>query len=80
MLKFACEDLKALYSEAMSAQPGMSTSLSVENWLWNETVLGKLLWKFREGNLENPDAHTRYLAQPSLMPDRQIHFQGAPVF
>jgi hypothetical protein len=23
MLKFACEDLKAFYSEAMSAQPGM---------------------------------------------------------
>lgn len=79
MLKFACEDLKAFYSEAMSAQPGMSTSLAVENWLWNETVLGKLLWKFREGNLENPDAYTRYLAQRSLIPDRQIHFQGAPV-
>jgi len=35
MLKYACEDLKAFYSEAMSAQPGMSTSLAVENWLWN---------------------------------------------
>ncbi len=58
MLKFACEDLKAFYSEAMSAQPGMSTSLSLENWLWNETVLGKLLCKFREGNLGNPDAYT----------------------
>ena len=33
MLKFVCEDLKAFYSEAMSAQPGMSSSLSVENWL-----------------------------------------------
>ncbi len=62
MLKFGSEDLKAFYSEAMSAQFGMSTSLSVENWLWNETVLGKLLWKFREGDLANSDAYTRYLA------------------
>ncbi len=80
MLKFACEDLKAFYSEAMSAQPGMSTSMAVESWLWNETVLGKLLWKFREENLDHPDAYTRYLAQRSLIPDRQIQFQGAPVF
>ncbi len=80
MLKYACEDLKAFYSEAMSAQPGMSTSLAVESWLWNETVLGKLLWKFREENLDHPDAYTRYLAQRSLIPDRQIQLQGAPVF
>ena len=80
MLKFACEDLKAFYSEAMSAQPGMSTSMAVESWLWSETVLGKLLWKFRKENLDHPDAYTRYLAQRSLIPDRQIQFQGAPVF
>ncbi len=80
MLKYACEDLKAFYSEAASAQPGMSASLTVENWLWNETVLGKLLWNFRESNLDHPDAYTRYLAQRSLIPDRQIQFQGAPVF
>jgi hypothetical protein len=80
MLKFACEDLKAFYSEAMSAQPGMSTSMAVESWLWDETVLGKLLWKFREENLDHPDAYTRYLAQRSLIPDRQIQLQGAPVF
>ena len=37
-LKVCSEDLKAFYSEAISAQPGMSTSLAVENWLWNKTV------------------------------------------
>ena len=80
MLKYTCEDLKAFYSEAMSAQPGMSSSLTVENWLWNETVLGKMLWKFREENLEHPDPYTQYFARRSLIPDRQIHFKGAPVF
>jgi hypothetical protein len=80
MLKFACEDLKVFYSEAMSAQPGMSSSLAVENWLWNETVLGKLFWKFREENVDHPDPYTRYLTQRGLIPDRQIQFKGAPVF
>ena len=54
--------------------------MAVESWLWSETVLGKLLWKFREENLDHPDAYTRYLAQRSLIPDRQIQLQGAPVF
>ncbi len=80
MLKYACEDLKAFYSEAMSAQPGMSSSLSVEHWLWNETALGKALWQLREANTDNTDATTRYFAQRTLVPDRQIHYKGAPVF
>lgn len=80
MLKFVCEDLKAFYSEAMSAQPGMSSSISVENWLWNETVLGKLIWEFREEHVDHPDPYVRYLAQRGLIPDRQIQLKGAPVF
>lgn len=80
MLKYACEDLKAFYSEAMSAQPGMATSLAVEHWLWNETALGAALWRLREANTENADDTTRYLAQRTLVPDRQIQFKGAPVY
>ena len=80
MLKHTCEDLKAFYSEAMSAQPGMSSSLVVENWLWNETVLGKVLWNFREEHVDDPDSYIGYLAQRGLIPDRQIQLKGAPVF
>lgn len=80
MLKFACEDLKAFYSEAMSAQPGMTSSLAVENWLFNGTVLGRMLWKFRESYADHSDPDIRALAQRSLVPDRQVQFKGAPVF
>ncbi len=80
MLKHTSEDLKAFYSEAMSAQPGMSSSLVVENWLWNETVLGKVLWNFREEHVDDPDSYIGYLAQRGLIPDRQIQLKGAPVF
>ena len=80
MLKCTCEDLKAFYSEAASAQPGMSSSLAVEHWLWNETVLGKVLWKLREEHLDSPDTATKFLARRNLVPDRQIQYKGAPVF
>ena len=53
---------------------------TVENWLWNETVLGKMLWKFREEHVDHSDSYTRYLAQRGLIPDRQIQLKQAPVF
>ena len=80
MLKYACEDLKAFYSEAMSAQPGMSSSLAVEHWLWNETALGRTLWQLREANTDSADDYTRTFARRTLVPDRQVHYKGAPVY
>ena len=80
LLKFVCEDLKAYYSEAASAQPGMSASISVEHWLFNETVLGKLLWQLRNTRAEHEDDETRYFAWRSLIPDRQIQYKGAAVY
>lgn len=58
----------------------MATSLAVEHWLWNETALGKALWRLHELNTDNADTHTRYFAQRALIPDRQIHYKGARVF
>ena len=80
LLKFVCEDLKAYYSEAASAQPGMSASIAVEHWLFNETVLGTLLWKLRDTRTEHEDDETKYFARRSLIPDRQIQYKGAKVY
>jgi hypothetical protein len=80
MLKYATEDLKAFYSEAMSAQPGMGSSLAVENWLWNETVLGKILWRLRDVCMAHDDPYAKYFGQRNLVPDRQVNLVGAEVF
>ncbi len=64
----------------MSAQPGMSSSLLVENWLDSEILLGKILWKFREEHADDPDSYTKYTARRSVIPERQIQLRGAPVF
>ena len=80
LLKIVCEDLKAYYSEAASAQPGMSASIAVEHWLFNETVLGGLLWQLRNTCTEHEDDETRYLARRSLIPDRQVQYKGAKAY
>ena len=41
--KQSVEDLTACYSEAVTAQPGNATPDDIQSWLWNETVLGKIL-------------------------------------
>ena len=80
LLKLVCEDLKAYYSEAASAQPGMSASIAVEHWLFNETVLGKLLWQLRNTGTEHEDDETRFFARRSLIPDRQVQYKGAKAY
>ena len=80
MLKLCCEDIKAFYGEAVTAQPGMNKSIDVERWLWNDTVLGKTLWRLREVGLMSKDQVINFFAQRSLVPDRQVHFKGAPSF
>lgn len=73
VLKLAYEDLKAYYGEAITAQPGYSTSKQVEDWLFNETVFGKALWRLRTLCLENEDEYFHYLGTNSIVPDRQIN-------
>ena len=80
MLKLCCEDLKAFYSEAITAQPGINKNLDVENWLWNDTVLGRTLWTLRDVGIDSADTFINLFAKRSLVPDRQVHLKGAPVF
>ncbi len=72
VLKLAYEDLKAYYGEAVTAQPGYATSLRVENWLFNETVFGKVLWTLRDICRDSDDEYYQYLGRNSIVPDRQV--------
>lgn len=72
LLKLAYEDIKAYYSEAVTAQPGFGSSLRVENWLFNETAFGKALWRLRDICRASEDEYFQYLGRNSIIPDRQI--------
>lgn len=72
VLKLAYEDMKAYYTEAITAQPGYGASLRVENWLFNETVFGKTLWTLRGICRDSDDEYYQYLGRNSIVPDRQV--------
>ena len=73
VLKLAYEDLKAFYTEAITAQPGFNSSLRVEDWLFKETVLGKALWRLRAICRASSDEGYQFLGRNSIVPDRQIN-------
>ncbi|MEQ1775213.1 MAG: hypothetical protein ABL891_15660 [Burkholderiales bacterium] len=73
VLKLAYEDLKAYYTEAITAQPGYNTSKRVEDWLFRETVLGKALWRLRTRCRASHDEGYQFLGRNSIVPDRQIN-------
>ena len=69
-LKEALEDLKAFYSEAAAARPGASSS-DISDWLWQETELGRLMFKLSETLLTTGDEALGYMATGSMVPRAQ---------
>ena len=76
VLKLSYEDLKAYYGEAITVQPGFGKSGRVEDWIFNETVLGKALWRLQDVCAASDGAYYRYLAGKSIIPDRQVEKHG----
>jgi hypothetical protein len=59
MLVFACDDLRAYYLEAVSAQPGQAVGGEILDWFWDETVAAKVLWSLRELCRDSTDEEMR---------------------
>lgn len=67
-LKRACDDLKAFYVEAASAQPGNLDAAALEQWFWRETAAGKLFLMLRRACMKSADASLRTLGEKALVP------------
>lgn len=67
-LKRACDDLKAFYVEAASAQPGKSDPVALEQWFWRETAAGKLFLMLRQACMRSADPGLRTLGEKMLVP------------
>jgi D-proline reductase (dithiol) PrdB len=50
LFRYAVEDLKAYYGEALAAQPGYNTvdSTTLADWFWRETTAGRVLFAVYE--------------------------------
>jgi len=74
VMKLASEDLKAYYTEAVSAQPGGPTSPdALANWFWGETSASRILGKVRERALLSKVSGLKTLGSLLLIPRNQLH-------
>lgn len=67
-LKRACDDLKAFYVAAASAQPGNAGAAALEQWFWRETAAGELFLKLSQACRASADASLRTLGEKMLVP------------
>jgi hypothetical protein len=72
-LKIVTDDLKQLYLEAVSAQPGdpKPTHSQLNDWLWRETKLSELFRKLRERLADLDDPAVGMIAQFLIVPHAQ---------
>ena len=68
MLKLACDDLKAFYFEAITAQPGVAGRQELEDWFWNETSLAKVFMALKPICLASDDHSMRGMGLHTLVP------------
>lgn len=68
VLKLACDDLKAFYFEAITAQPGVAGRQELEDWFWNETSLAKVFMALKPICLASEDHSMRGMGLHTLVP------------
>jgi hypothetical protein len=76
-LRLACEDIKAFYFEAVSAQPGQSAAKQAHEWFWRQTVAGRVFLDLREVCLGHADASVYGFGSNNLVPRAILHTLGA---
>ncbi len=73
-LRMSCEDIKAYYFEAVSAQPGQPTdSRSLADWFWGETSAALVINRIREICLEDTSGKLALHGKLLLVPRSQMH-------
>ncbi len=73
-LRMGCEDIKAYYFEAVSAQPGQPTdSRSLADWFWGETSAALVINRTREICLEDTSGKLALHGKLLLVPRSQMH-------
>jgi hypothetical protein len=76
-LRLACEDIKAFYFEAVSAQPGQSAAQQAHEWFWRDTAAGRVFLNLREACLGHDDASVLDFGSKNLVPRAILHTLGA---
>ncbi|HKJ63940.1 MAG TPA: hypothetical protein VJ969_00950 [Desulfopila sp.] len=73
-LRLGAEDLKAIYLEALSAQPGQTADgLALTDWFWGQTYAAQVLNEVRRRCLTFSDKDMLLAGKLLLVPRNQMH-------
>lgn len=77
----ASQDLIDYYLEAVSAQPGQTTSsAALADWFWGETCAARVIDEVRKCCLQKGDKALHLVGQLLLIPRNQMHrFEGREI-
>jgi hypothetical protein len=70
-VRWAADDVKAYYLEAMAAGPGIPSSRQVQEWFWDHTIAARTIIALRKRLMASEDAKTQALGRMSLVPGVQ---------
>lgn len=73
-LKRACDDIKAFYYEAASAQPGNLSQTAIDAWFWHQTAAAKVFLAIQQECLRSSDESLQPLGKLSLVPRAVSHY------
>ena len=68
-LNLATDDLKAFYTEAVTAQPGPTgTPDQLADWFYGQTAAGRLLYAIRDKGVQSDDKYLQIVAGALIIP------------
>lgn len=73
LFRYAVEDLKAYYGEALTAQPGQSATdgKTMSDWFWRETTAAQVLFAIQEASKHSDVPGMQVVATSFLIPRAQ---------
>jgi hypothetical protein len=71
-LRWAVDDLKAYYLEAMSADGAMPSSRQMQNWFWDHTLVARAIIALRRQLLASDDKRSQAIGRMNLVPGAQV--------
>ena len=71
-LRWAVDDLKAYYLEAMSADGAMPSSRQMQVWFWDRTLVARVIVALRRRLLASEDKRSQAIGRVTLVPGAQV--------
>jgi hypothetical protein len=76
LLRWATDDLKAFYLEAMSAGSEIPSSRQMQTWFWDRTLAARVIIALRRLLLARDDKQSQAVGRMNMVPGAQVHRLG----